>query len=213
MEYGIKINKKNDIVTVERTTKESKITVKIRERENAMTNLKINTGINFLNHMIETLAFRSEFNIEVDVRTEENFLKHVVAEDTGIVIGTAFFKIFEEKTQEGIRGNGFFSAVIDEAQSMVSISVEGRPNLYFDKISDGLRQNDVEDMCSADLKNFLGGFALGMKATLHINSEFGEDSHHAWESVFRALGESIKEMFKKDEKRKNLITGVKGTIE
>ncbi len=213
MEYGIKINKKNDTVTVERTTKESKISVKIWERENAKTNLKANTGINFLNHMIETLAFRSEFNIEVDVRTEINFLKHVIAEDTGIVMGTAFFKIFEEKTNKGIRGNGFFSAVIDEAQSMVSISVEGRPNLYFDKISDGLKLSNVEDMCSADLKNFLSGFALGMKATIHINSEFGEDSHHAWESVFRALGEAIKEIFVGDEKRKNLITGVKGTIE
>jgi len=213
MEYGIKINKENNIVAVERTTKESKINVKIWERNDSKPILNVNTGINFLNHMIETLAFRSEFNINVDVRTEINFLKHVVAEDTGIVIGTAFFKIFEEKINEGIRGNGFFSAVIDEAQSMASISVEGRPNLYFDKISDGLKANDVEDMCSADLKNFLGGFALGMKATIHINSEFGEDSHHAWESVFRALGEAIKEMFEKDEKRKNLITGVKGTIE
>ncbi len=212
MEYGIKIDKKNDTVTVERTTKESKISVKIWERNDSKPILKVNTGINFLNHMIETLAFRSEFNIEVDVRTE-NFLKHVVAEDTGIVLGTTFFKIFEEKTKEGIRGNGFFSAVIDEAQSMVSISVEGRPNLYFDKISDGLKLSNVEDMCSADLKNFLTGFALGMKATLHINSEFGEDPHHAWESVFRALGEAIKEMFVGDEKRKNLITGVKGTIE
>ncbi len=212
MEYGIKIDKKNDTVTVERTTKESKISVKIWERNDSKPILKVNTGINFLNHMIETLAFRSEFNIEVDVRTE-NFLKHVVAEDTGIVLGTTFFKIFEEKTKEGIRGNGFFSAVIDEAQSMVSISVEGRPNLYFDKISDGLKLSNVEDMCSADLKNFLTGFALGMKATLHINSEFGEDPHHAWESVFGALGEAIKEMFVGDEKRKNLITGVKGTIE
>ena len=213
MEYGIKTNKKNDTVTVERTTKESKISVKIRERNDSKPILKVNTGINFLNHMIETLAFRSEFNIEVDVRTEINFLKHVVAEDTGIVMGTAFFKIFEEKTQEGIKGNGFFSAVIDEAQAMVSISVEGRPNLYFAQISDGLKLSNVEDMFSGDLKNFLSGFALGMKATLHINSEFGEDPHHAWESVFRALGEAIKETFEKDEKRKNLITGVKGTIE
>ncbi len=213
MEYGIKINKENNIVAVERTTKESKITVKIWERNDSKPILKVNTRINFLNHMIETLAFRSEFNIEVDVRTEINFLKHVVAEDTGIVIGTAFFKIFEEKINEGIRGNGFFSAVIDESQSMASISVEGRPNLYFDKISDGLKASDVEDMYSADLKNFLGGFALGMKATIHINSEFGEDPHHAWESVFRALGEAIKEMFVRDERRKNLITGVKGTIE
>ncbi len=213
MEYGIKTNKKNNTINVERITKESKISVKIWERNDSKPILKVNTGINFLNHMIETLAFRSEFNIEVNINIQENFLKHVVAEDAGIVLGTAFFKIFEEKTKEGIKGNGFFSAVIDEAQSMVSISVEGRPNLYFDKISDGLKLSNVEDMCSADLKNFLSGFALGMKATLHINSEFGEDPHHAWESVFRALGEAIKEMFVGDEKRKNLITGVKGTIE
>lgn len=175
--------------------------------------MNANTGINFLNHMIETIGFRSEFDLEVDVSIDKNLLQHVIAEDTGIVLGTAFFKIFEEKKEKGIRGNGFFSAVIDESQSTVCISVEGRPNLFFNKTSNGINAENVEDMHSTDLKNFLSGFALGLKATIHINSEFGEDPHHAWESVFRALGEAIKEMFEKDEKRKGLITGVKGTIE
>jgi len=212
MGYGITITRKEDIIVIERTTKESKIIAQIWERKDENLDLKINTGINFLNHMIETLSFRSECNINLDVYGK-NLLKHVIAEDTGIVIGNGFFKIFEEKMKEGIRGNGSFSAVIDEAQSTVSISVEGRPGLYFDKISNGLRNENVEDMLSTDLKNFLSGFALGMRATIHINSEFGEDPHHSWESVFRALGEAIKEMFEKDEKRKNLIPGLKGTID
>ncbi|MFN3527990.1 MAG: imidazoleglycerol-phosphate dehydratase [Candidatus Altarchaeaceae archaeon] len=210
MEYGINIIKDNKSVKVERKTKECKIIVKISEEEKEC---KINTGINFLNHMIETISLRSGFSIDVNVEIERFSLQHVIAEDTGIAIGKAFLEIFKSKINEGIQGNGFFNAIIDEASSIVSISIEGRPGLYFDNVCEGIEKEKVEDMLSCDLKNFLSGFSLGMHSTIHINCICGKDPHHSWESIFRALGEALRITFEKNEKRKNKIVGIKGILE
>lgn len=213
MEYGVKIKKNNDVIEIERKTKECEITVRISKSFKQEKENKINTGINFLNHMIETISFRSGFNIDIDVKIKEIYLQHVIAEDTGIAIGKAFLEIFKSKIGEGIQGNGFFNAIIDDSSSIVSISVEGRPNLFFDNICEGINKEKVEDMLSCDLKNFLSGFSLGMLATIHINCISGEDPHHTWESIFRGLGEALRMTFEKNEKRKNKIPGVKGTLE
>lgn len=208
--YGVVVKKEKNKFSVERSTRESVIKASVEEKAERR-GLEIETGINFLNHMIETISWRSCFNIDIKL-VEKVKLNHVVSEDSGIVIGKAFGEMFKEKIKEGINGCGFYNAVLDEASSTVSISVEGRPGLFFDSKSDGLKKEKVEDMLSADLENFLSGFALGMKATIHIDSRYGSDPHHAWESVFRALGEALRIVFEKNEYRKNTTVGVKGTI-
>jgi len=217
MKYGTEIRKNNNAIEVRRITKECEIVVKIKEiegKEEVKENTKkINTGINFLNHMIETLSFRSGFDINITVNIKEISLAHVIAEDSGIVIGKAFLEIFKEKIKDGIQGNGFFNAIIDEASSIVAISVEGRPGVFFDKTCEGIEKEKVEDISSCDLKNFILGLSLGMASTIHINCISGEDPHHAWESVFRAIGECIGKCFEKNEKRMNRIVGIKGTLE
>jgi len=211
VKYGIEIKKEGNTVYVKRTTRESTINVSVEDKEDRK-DPDINTGINFLDHMVETISWRSCFNISLKLEHEIK-LKHVIAEDAGIVVGRAFEVLLKDKIKSGVNGCGFYNAVIDEASSMVSISVEGRPGLFFDSMSPGLKQEKVEDMLSADLRNFLSGFALGMKATVHVDSRYGEDPHHAWESVFRALGEALRMVFKTNKYRKNTTVGVKGTIQ
>jgi Imidazoleglycerol-phosphate dehydratase len=65
-------------------------------------------------------------------------------------------------------------------------------------------------MLTVDLQNFLSGFSNGAKCTLHVNIKEGEDPHHIWESVFRALGEALKMCFERNEFRKGTTVGVKG---
>lgn len=210
VKYGVEVKKEGNTVYVERTTRESTINVSVEEKGNRKEP-EVETGINFLDHMIETISWRSCFNIKLKLGHEIK-LKHVAAEDSGIVVGKAFEVLLRDKIKLGVNGCGSYSAVIDEASSIVSISVEGRPGLFFDSESSGLKKEKVEDMLSADLRNFLSGFALGMKATIHVDSKYGEDPHHAWESVFRALGESLRSVFGTNKYRKNTIVGVKGTI-
>jgi imidazoleglycerol-phosphate dehydratase len=71
----------------------------------------------------------------------------------------------------------------------------------------------VEDIKGEYLKAFFDGFSQGMKATVQVDIVKANDSHHAWESAFRAFGAAIREALKPDEWKKNTIPGVKGTLD
>lgn len=93
---------------------------------------------------------------------------HVVAEDIGITMGFAFQKLVETRFSKGIDGCGTATGIIDEANSTVSISFEGR-SLYQVLGKDKIRFGRVEDTLSKDLENLLSGFAQGGRCTIHVN--------------------------------------------
>lgn len=198
-------------VTLIRKTKESQVIVTVSKGErDPELKKKIKTPLNFLNHMIETIAWRSGFNIAVDVSLEGGYnLMHVVAEDSGIALGRAFLKLIQENIQKGINGNGYGFGILDEAEASVLISFEGRPMLKFRYLAYE-KFEKVEDMLTKDLENFLSGFSNGAKCTLHAIVIEGKDPHHIWESVFRALGEAIRICFERNEFRRGTTPGVKG---
>ena len=196
--------------TVERKTRESEIAVSV---EAGKIYAKPDTGKQFLNHMIETMSWRSGIGIEAKFETAQFMLSHVIAEDTGIVLGKALLQLYEEKMKEGVNGFGESYAVIDEAMAFAAISIEGRANSFIELNCSGVKKEWVEDMLSEDLEAFIGGIAQGMKATIRVNFERGNNAHESWEAGFRALGEALRKCFGKNEMRKGMIVGVKGTME
>lgn len=194
----------------EKETRESKVKAILDFGERK--ELEINTGLNFLNHLIETIAWRSCINIGLKFESARFRLNHVVAEDSGIVLGETFLKAIEGKLPEGIECFGSSYAVLDDSCSLAIVSVEGRANSFIERNSYGSKLENVEDMLSADLAAFLNGFAQGMKCTLRVELQKGEDPHEAWESAFRAVGEALRKCFEKNEWRKGFIAGVKGKL-
>lgn len=209
-EFKILSQDENEII-VSRTTKESKIIVNIsRGKRDFELKKKISTPLQFLNHMIETISWRSGFNIAVNISLDGQYkLMHVVSEDLGMTIGYAFLRMIETQFSSGIDGSGSAVGIIDEANSTVSLSFEGR-SMYLFHDKEAIKFEHVEDMLSKDLDNFLGGFAQGGKCTIHVNVINGEDPHHLWESVFRAFGESLRNCFNENDYRKGTTPGVKG---
>ncbi|MFQ5406268.1 MAG: imidazoleglycerol-phosphate dehydratase [Candidatus Micrarchaeia archaeon] len=197
--------------TSERKTRESIVSAKVQT--DAMRDFQINTQKAFLNHMIETLAWRSCMNLDVKIESKQWVLAHVIAEDSGIVLGRAFRQMFEEKSVEGIEGNAFAFAVIDEAKAFAAISMEGRTNCFVERVCPGANLEQVEDMLSCDLIAFLEGFSQGLNATIRVELQTGADPHHAWEAAFRALGEALRRAFSSNKWRKGLCVGVKGAMD
>ena len=196
--------------TVERKTRESEIVVSI---EAGKICAKPDTGKQFLNHMIETISWRSGIAIDAKFTSTQFMLTHVIAEDTGIVLGKALLQLYEERMKEGVNGFGESYAVIDEAMAFAAISIEGRANSFIELNCNGVKKEFVEDMLSEDLEAFIGGIAQGMKATIRVNFERGNNAHESWEAGFRALGAALRKCFEKNEMRKGMIVGVKGTME
>ncbi|SMC05745.1 histidinol dehydrogenase [Sulfobacillus thermosulfidooxidans DSM 9293] len=202
-----------DRVRVTRQTRESVIDLQLSRgpRDEALKE-HLQTGIQFLNHMLETIAWRGQFNLAVTYHAYGNgyHLMHVIAEDVGLTLGLAFQRMAQEHLVSGIEGSGFAVGIIDEAESFVALSLEGRPFLQCEYDPAVRQLEHVEDMLTTDLENFLSGFAQGALATLHVLVRRGHDPHHLWESVFRALGEAMNACLRPNAFRQGTTPGVKG---
>lgn len=205
---GADIKKVSDTeVVAERLTRESKITCKIDSGKRRRT--KIDTGLQFLSHMIETIAWRMNLNIEFKFEAVNLKLTHLISEDSGIVLGSALRAMFEEKMKKGVSGAS--RSIIDEGCATAVVTIEGRPKLILEgnPVTD---LTEVEDTKTCDLDDFLDGLALGLGATIRIVVESGKDPHHTWESIFRALGEAMREAFEPNPWRAGVSAGIKGTL-
>jgi len=206
---GIIFSKRKKGISAIRKTRESEIKGFIEQ--NKRRNLKISTGLAFLDHMIEMISWRANLNIDITVKTKSK-LTHMIAEDTGIVLGNLLRKLFEDEIRNGINGNGFAISAIDEALAIAVVSVEGRANNFFCFEERKLNLRFVEDVRGTDLIAFLEGLTQGFGATIHLRVLEGKDPHHLWEAVFRALGDALKKVFERNTWRKGAISGVKGTL-
>lgn len=205
MNLGYEIEAGKDKTEVVRTTKETKVDVLLNSEKDSRT--KIDSGIPFLDHMIDTMAWRANLNIGVKI-VEETGLRHPVAEDIGITLGRAVLELFRARLDDGVEGFGCAKGVIDEACSDTAISFEGRANCFVE----GPVFDDVDGMSNHDLMAFLEGFSQGCKCTLRIEYN-GRDPHHAWEAVFRSFGLALRMALQPNEWMKGTISGLKGTLD
>ncbi|MDD9953234.1 MAG: hypothetical protein OXR66_02780 [Candidatus Woesearchaeota archaeon] len=194
-----------------RETRESIVQVTIEQGKRRA--FKLNTGLDFFNHMIETIAWRACMNIDVMYKNTQFRLTHVITEDVGIVMGKTFRKLLKKKMKTGVNGSGSSVGIIDEAMAVVAVSFEGRCGAYLSLDCLGAQRERVEDMLSDDLREFFCGFAQGAGATVSIKTLSGENPHHTWEAIFRGFGEALKECFTANAWRKGTTAGVKGTLE
>lgn len=198
-------------IKVTRKTTESVMSVKLDFAPlSADYREKINTTVTFLNHMIEHIAWRGGFNIEVSVELDKFILTHVIAEDLGMALGMAVREYILRT--DGTLGYGDAVGIIDEAKADCAVSFEERAYCNIDY--HGIEPAEtVEGMYSEDLETFLEGFAQGAKCTLHIDLQKGHNGHHIWEAIFRALGMTLNRAMAVSQERKGKTAGVAGRIE
>ena len=170
----------------------------------------IKTPLPFLNHMIEHIAYRGDFNISVDMKLDEFTLTHVIAEDLGIALGKACREYIGRV--DGCYGYGDAIGIIDEAKAECAVSFEERAYIDIDYHGIEMSEN-IEGMYREDLETFLEGFVQGAMCTLHIDVLKGHNGHHIWEAVYRSVGTALNRAFCVSESRKGKTAGVAGRIE
>jgi len=207
--FRVKKAEPNEIELVRRTA-ETEITCKISGGKKRKWEL--DTGFHFFNHMIEELAYFSEFNIDVKVVSPHFQLTHTVLEDTGITLGRAFYELAMVRgKRDGIRSFGSGIGLLDEAYVYARISLEGRAGTYVSRHT--RRFGVVEDVQEEFLESFFQGFSHGMRLTIQLDLMRADDPHHLWEACFRAFGCALGETLRLDEWKQGGIAGVKGTVE
>lgn len=189
------VKETEDYLKIRKETHELTITI---ELSTIFESFKVDTTIDFFDHMIETLSWGACMSIGCTVETGKWRSTHTIAEDVGITIGTGLKRFFTRKIEnEGINITGSCVFGLDESLARVMVNMEGRRNVFFSTRADcpGARTELVEDMKVQDMFAFVEGFCQGFPATVHMDFLKGRDPHHIWESAIHALGESIRHAY------------------
>ncbi len=191
--------------SVNRDTLETQISAKLRLDGNG--DGRYDTGIPFLEHMLDQISRHGLFDIEINCKGDLHIDDHHSVEDIGITLGTAFAEALGDR--KGIQRYGHAYVPLDEALSRVVIDFSGRPGLYFNAefIRPHVGTFDV-DLTS----EFFSGFANHAKATLHIDVIRGTNEHHKIETIFKAFGRALRMACAIDSRAADMMPSTKGSL-
>ena len=190
---------------ISRKTKETSIFVEVNI--DGKGKYKIDTGIGFLNHMLEQLSKHSLIDISVKAKGDTHIDLHHTTEDTGIAIGEAISKAAGNR--KGIKRYAHALIPMDETLTRVAIDVSNRPYLIW-KVD--LKVEKLGEMDTELFKEWFQAFSQSAGITLHIENVYGENSHHKIESCFKGLARSLKDAFEIDKRIKTSIPSTKGKL-
>tara|TARA_B100000212_G_scaffold129330_2_gene96958 strand:+ start:1200 stop:1802 length:603 start_codon:yes stop_codon:yes gene_type:complete len=197
-------NKKREAL-VERKTKETSISCKLLLDGTGKS--KINTGIGFLDHMLEQVARHGLLDIELKAEGDLHIDMHHTTEDIGIVMGTAIKEALGDKA--GIRRFSHIIIPMDEALTQISLDISGRPYLRW---AVNLKSPKIGEMDSELFKEWFYAFAHNSDMTLHIENLHGSNAHHIIESCYKGLARCIREAIAIDPLTSGSIPTTKGIL-
>ena len=167
---------------------------------------QIETGLPFLNHMLELMSKHALFNLNLKATGDLEVDYHHTVEDVGLALGEALNQALGDR--KGIERYGFSLMPMDETLSRVALDVGGRPYLVLEM---ACRKKKILDFELSLLHEFLRGFVTQARMNLHIRQFYGADAHHAWESVFKGLARALK-MACKIDPRVDGVPSSKGVL-
>lgn len=192
-------------ITHERKTKETSIALALNL--DGAGKYEIDTGIGFLDHMLEQLSRHSLIDLTLKAEGDLHIDSHHTTEDTGIAIGEAFAKALGER--RGITRYGSALIPMDETLSRVALDLSGRPyfvwNVEFSKPKLG-------DMDTELFREWFQAFAFAAGATLHVENLYGVNNHHIVESCYKALARALRTAIEIDPRKADEIPSTKGTL-
>jgi len=164
---------------VTRRTKETQIDLVLQLDGTGRADVE--TGVGFLNHMLELLARHAGFDLTVKATGDLDVDEHHTVEDVGICLGKALAEALGDKA--GINRFGGASVPMDEALARVAVDLSGRA--YF-KASGKIKPEDLSE-------DFLQALASNGLLNLHVEVPHGRNRHHIQEAVFKATALALKQ--------------------
>jgi len=190
---------------VNRNTLETQITVSINLDGTGISSF--NTGLGFLDHMLDQIARHGMMDIEVNAKGDLHIDAHHTVEDIGITLGQAFAQAVGDK--KGIRRYGHAYVPLDEALSRVVLDISGRPGLEFGctftRAAIGTFDVDL-------VHEFFQGFVNHANVTLHIDNLKGHNAHHQAETIFKAFGRALRVAVELDTRMAGIMPSTKGSL-
>ncbi len=191
--------------SVERNTQETQISATVNLDGSGLYDVE--TGIGFLDHMLEQLSRHSLIDITLRAKGDLHIDFHHTTEDTGIALGQAVSKALGDR--KGIWRYGSALIPMDETLTRVALDASNRPYLIWkvDFSRDKLGEMDTELF-----KEWFQAFAQNAGLTLHVENLYGENNHHIVESSYKALARALREAFAIDPRKADAVPSTKGSL-
>ena len=191
--------------SVERKTNETEISVTLTIDGTGKRDIQ--TGIGFLDHMLEQLARHSLMDITLMAKGDLHIDDHHTTEDTGWAIGQALKEALGDR--KGIMRYGACSLPMDETLSHVAVDVSGRPFLVWRAEMTTPKLGTMETEL---FREWFQAFAMGAGITLHVENLYGANCHHIVESIFKATARALRAATEIDPRAADQIPSTKGTL-
>src|ERR1700757_1206389 len=191
--------------SIKRATKETEVEVAVDlDGEGRST---VATGIGFLDHMLDLLARHSRLDMAVKAKGDLHVDHHHTTEDVGIALGQAVKQAL--RTMAGLTRHALVPMPLAASLPRVALDISGRPVLVFktEFPRDKVGQFDTELV-----REWFNAFAINAGVTLHVETLYGENSHHIAESCFKGLARALRAAVAIDPRAAGEVPSTKGQL-
>lgn len=189
---------------VRRRTKETDVRVAVVLDGGGSANIE--TGVPFLNHMLELFARHGLFDVEIECRGDLEIDDHHSVEDIAITLGQAFAEALGDK--RGIARYGASYVPMDEALCRAVVDLSGRFYLVYEVET---RRHTVGNFSVELAEHFWRSFAEAARCNLHIDLLRGRNTHHVLEASFKATARALRQAVERDPRIEGVLS-TKGVL-
>jgi len=180
------------MISKTRKTKETDITISLNL--NGTGNSNINSGVCFLDHMLESFSKHSLIDLDIKCKGDVHIDDHHSVEDIGIVLGSLLAQaIYPVKNMERF---GSANIVMDEACISCDLDLSNRPFIVYELAIDGKVGNFDTEL----VEEFFRAFVLNSKMSVHIVQLRGKNQHHIIEAAFKSVAVAIRRAVAKNDR-------------
>ena len=190
---------------VERATEETRIAAEIRL--DGTGRYHVQTGVGFLDHMLEQLSRHSLIDITLRADGDLHIDDHHTTEDSGIVLGRALAQALGDR--KGITRYADALIPMDEVLTRVALDISNRPYLIW-KVA--LSRDKLGTMDTELFKEWFQAFAQHGGLCLHIENLYGENNHHIVESCYKGLARALRQAIAVDPRQSDAVPSTKGAL-
>ncbi len=190
--------------TVERTTRETDIRLTLAV--DGQGRYTVETGIPFLNHMLELFSKHALMDLTIKAKGDLAVDYHHTVEDLGLVLGEALDRALTDR--KGIVRYGTAYVPMDDALSRAVVDLGGRPYLVYDVAN---RTRKIRDFNLILVHEFFQAFVVKARLNLHIAQFYGDEPHHAYEAIFKAVARALRTAVAHDPRERG-VPSSKGTL-
>lgn len=189
---------------ISRQTRETQIELELQLDGTGRSSIQ--TGVGFLDHMLELFAKHGQFDLSVTAKGDLHVDQHHTVEDVGICLGQVTRQALGDKA--GIRRYGHFTLPMEETLVTTAVDLSGR---YFLVFNATFPSPKIGEFDSELVEDFWQAWAANALCNFHVLVHYGRNSHHISEAIFKSTARALRMAVELDP-RQTGVPSTKGTL-